>query len=145
MPSLAYPIALPGPWQGVIQADDRRLKSPGNAPLALRALQREVVSVQRLEWVFTAAQAATFNTWWQTDLVFGGAWFVAEWMHPLGLDALVERRFIGKLVWTHIPGGSWKVNSDCEVRENPLGERPTLIAPPSTQAFSASFGTAFGS
>lgn len=112
-----FPTSLPGPSTGPITPEERRAVSgvPGG-PRQFAVRQRDFLGIQRVEWLFRAAEAATFQTWWETDLLFGGAWFEANWPMPNGFSILTVRRFLDAPQWVAVPGGNWRVSAVTEVR-----------------------------
>lgn len=116
MAAVAYPVSLPGPSQAsVVPAERRLLSDVSGGPQQARGVQRDYLATQRVEWFFSASDAAVFADWWKVILVSGGAWFAATWPAPQGWVSLV-RRFVGAPQWTHLPGGFWRVNAQILIR-----------------------------
>lgn len=116
-----YPSSLPLPSIATIKANERRLLTPIVGPRAARAIQRDRLEMQRLEWVFSMDEAATFEAWVKTALIEGGAWFAASWPHPTGATAV--RRFVQRPTYPqYLLGAGWKVSATCVVRG--VGEPP---------------------
>lgn len=68
-----------------------------------------------------AEQSAAILAWWRDDLIFGGAWFAADWPIPQGLVTAV-RKIREQPRWEYVPGGYWALSAMCEVRG--VGEEP---------------------
>lgn len=65
-------------------------------------------------------------SWWRNNLVFGGAWFVADWPTPRG-SVPVVRKFLTQPSRTYIAPGLWRWSAVCETRG--LGEIPQAFGP----------------
>lgn len=115
MTAIAYPPALPGPISAPLQSVERRLLSSLPGPRQSRALQRDRLAGQQVDFIFTNAQAAIFAAWVKNDLYEGGAWFSANWQQPQGGPG--ARRFIGAPSYPqYLPAFGWHVSAVCEVR-----------------------------
>lgn len=131
MPAIQYPTELPTPSTGDLTAFERRQITEGDGPRQDRAMQREWLALQELEFRFNESEAETFQAWWDADLYQGGAWFSAVWPLPQGLVE-TARRFLGTPKWDLADAGIWFVRADSEVRGG--GELPQTPPPPSTDA-----------
>jgi hypothetical protein len=99
-----YPSGLPGPTAAPLTPTERRLASEVPGMVQYRGIQRDFHARQRVQWMLTADQAETWQTWWREELQRGGLWFAANW--PL-LQGRVDNvyRFAGPPTWDFIPGG----------------------------------------
>lgn len=141
MAQSAYPATLPPPSLAIVTPAERRLLSDlGGGPQQARGVQRSYVATQRVEFVFSAAEAAIFDAWWKTDLDFGGAWFMAAWPAPQGF-ANSARRFIGVPQWRYLPGGSWRVTAQVLVQTRALEDCFTETYPNGLTDFAYTFGS----
>ncbi len=122
MPAQTYPAGLPYPQSAPVQASERRLMTQGDGPRDSRPVQFDRLGQQQLQWTFKFAHAAVFQAWWETDLVEGGAWFVANWPLPQGGDG--DRRFVGTPAWQLLPGYGWRVTATCALRGRGLPSYP---------------------
>jgi hypothetical protein len=113
--ALVYPLTLPGPTSLVILNDERRLIHSDAGVRQTSVQQRDRLAVQRLTFIFTFAECAVFRAWWQTDLMYGGAWFSATWPLPQGLLAGI-RKFLHTPKWEYLPLVGWQVSVECEMR-----------------------------
>lgn len=122
MSSLTYPSSLPCPKSSTVTPVERRALSNAARPREARALARDRLEVEKIEFPpMTPIEFATFRVWWESDLVLGGAWFAADWPLPRGIITAV-RKFIGAPVWSYLPGGFWRITATCQVRGR--GETP---------------------
>lgn len=122
MTAIAYPVTLPGPISAPLQSVERRLLSSLPGPRQSRALQRDRLAGQQVDFIFTNAQAAIFAAWVKNDLLAGGAWFSANWPQPQGGTGV--RRFVGAPSYPqYMPTFGWRVSAVCEVRGK--GRLPT--------------------
>lgn len=128
MSDLLYPASLPCPKSSTVTPAERRALSNASRPRDARALARDRLEVEKLEFPpMVPAEFATFRAWWESDLILGGAWFAADWPLPRGMITAV-RKFIGAPVWSYTPGGFWRITAVCQVRGR--GELPQEYVPP---------------
>ncbi len=114
--AINYPTSLPAPQVSVVSTAEGRQLSNDQRPLFARALSTDFIEYERIEFpALTRSQADLLNQFWETDLVYGGAWFNATWPLPRGLVEAV-RKFITPLQWTYRGRGFWKITAYCEVR-----------------------------
>lgn len=114
--TLRYPTTLPCPQTSTVAPSEKRQLSDEARPRDARALQRDRLELERITWPpLTAAQAEEIRSWWRNDLVYGGAWFVANWPVPRGMVSCV-RRFLEQPSWSFVPGGFWALSALCEIR-----------------------------
>jgi len=112
--TIAYPATLPDPIRAPIQSAERRILSTLPGPRQARALQRQRMAGQEIEFVFTYAEAQAFAAWVKNDLIDGGAWFTANWPQPQGGPG--TRRFIGAPSSPKfVPNVGWHVTARCVV------------------------------
>jgi hypothetical protein len=112
--TIAYPATLPDPIRAPMQSAERRILSTLPGPRNARALQRQRMAGQEIEFVFTYAEAQAFAAWVKNDLIDGGAWFTANWPQPQG--GAGTRRFIGAPSSpTFVPNVGWHVTARCVV------------------------------
>lgn len=116
MSAIVYPSALPAPVAALLQPAERRLGTELAGPRAVRGIQRDYLGTQRVEFVYSNAQAAVFGEWFRDDLVHGGAWFAANWPTQEGWHASAVRRFMAPPSWQLVAGYGWRVSAECEVR-----------------------------
>ena len=113
-----YPAALPAPQQITSAPASRTLLGTDEYPRTARALQLDESATEQISWPpMTEGEYSAFRTWWETDLVYGGAWFAATWPSPRGQIQLA-RRFFAAPDWQFIAGpegGYWAVSATCEV------------------------------
>ncbi len=120
--SIAYPIALPGPQVATIQSAERRALTAAAGARDARAIQRDRLATQQLQFTLTAAEALAFKAWIDDDLTFGGAWFASDWPLPQGMVTGVRRLLMDTERWQFLGVGHWRVTISCEVRGR--GELP---------------------
>lgn len=104
-----YPTPLPSPKPVVTPAERRLLSDVTGGPPRARSIQREYAASETLAWRFSPGEAAIFDSFWRDDLLRGGAWFVADWLHPSGLPRYY--RFASEPRWALLPGGCWQVTA----------------------------------
>lgn len=110
-----YPDALPGPISAPIQSAERRMLSSLPGARQSRALSRDRLAGQELQFWFSHEQCAVFTDWLENTLVDAGAWFAASWPIPQG--GVGVRKFIGAPSYPRFyPGFGWLVSAVCEVR-----------------------------
>lgn len=128
--TIRYPSTLPRPQVSNIAPVERRQLSSAERPRDARALQRDRLQRERVNFpAFNAEQFAAFRDWWRNDLVYGASWFVADWPTPSGATTTV-RRFVSAPSWTFISKGWFKISAECEIRGagvDPV-RAPTTIA-----------------
>jgi hypothetical protein len=123
MAAIVYPATLPVPQTSTVTPAERRALSDAQRPRQARALQRDRLDYERLTFPpMDADHSAIFRAWWKDTLIYGGAWFAAQWPLPRGFVTAV-RKFREQPRWEFVPGGYWRVSALCEVRG--AGELPT--------------------
>lgn len=128
MSSTAYPSTLPGPSAVAVTSAERRLLSDvTGGPQQTRGLQRDYLANEQIEWTFSANEAAIFQAWWRTDLIYGGRWFASTWPTPAGWVA-TARRFKGAPTWSLMAVDAWRVAAQCEVRGRGLLPQTPAVA-----------------
>lgn len=111
-----YPTGLPAPSVATVQNAERRLLAARDGVRQSRPAQRDRLAMQQLTFeLVTDSQCATWRTWWNTTLGYGGGWFNATWPLPQGLASAV-RQFASVPQWDLIPAVGWRVSALCEVR-----------------------------
>lgn len=116
MAEINYPTGLPAPKTSQISPAEGRSLVSEQEPLFARAFSTEGRMFERISWpALDSARAQALQTWWETDLTYGGAWFNATWPLPQGLVRAV-RKFIQPLRWRRIGHRHWAVDAVCEVR-----------------------------
>lgn len=125
---MSYPASLPCPQVSIVAPAERRLASDLSGNKQYRALQRDYLATERLQWTLRQDESETFQAWWRDELREGGAWFSAHWPSPQG--GTLARRFTVPPRWEYIHNGAhkrmWRVSAECEVRREleqttPLG------------------------
>jgi hypothetical protein len=93
----------------------------GKGPIEYRTIERDERQIQRLGWTLNREQAAVFREWWESTLVYGGAWFAAPATWP-SLDGRVVkvRRFITAPQWHALGKGIQRVTISAELRGETL-------------------------
>lgn len=90
-----------------------------NAPASVRAIQRDYAARAQASWVLTPSQYAIWLAWWQTTLLYGGAWFKASlWPTPSGRGVIC--RYLGSPVVAHLGQGLRSLQAELEVRGQSL-------------------------
>jgi hypothetical protein len=114
---IIYPVELPTPQASQVTAAERRVLEDRDNPQGdARPKQRDRREFERLTWPpLDQQQAGVLRAWWKTDLLKGGAWFLATWPLPRGQVAAV-RKFSQPLQWEWMAGGFWRVSALTEVR-----------------------------
>lgn len=108
---IIWPSSLPAPSLNQSQpAERRRVSSISDGMPQFAGRQRDFSGEETVEWEFTAAQAAAFDTFYTTRLTHGGAWFTATWP-TAHVEALSTRKFKGRPKWTLIGHEYWKVSA----------------------------------
>lgn len=92
-----YPDDLPCP-----QADtdlvprERRYISDITEVRNMRMFQQEFQATRnRITFIFTEEEARQFREWYENEIIFGGAWFYADWP-TLHKDKKIAHRFVGQ-------------------------------------------------
>jgi hypothetical protein len=127
---VVYPITLPGPEQAPVVPNDRAIRY-GSDPRESASFQRDFAGTQDLRFRFTADQAAVFQAWWQTTLIYGGLFFAADWPLPAGVMTAV-RRFLSPPSWQHVANGTWDVSAKVEIRGAGVLPNYYPLVPPAT-------------
>ncbi len=114
--ALDFPTSLPCPQTELVTPFDRAQRSDDRRPRDARALSLDRLAVVRASWPPLApADAATLYSFWETDLLDGGAWFNATWPLPQGRVPAVFK-FISQPRFRFVPGGRWRVDAVLEQR-----------------------------
>ena len=113
-----WPSTLPGPSNIVLEPAERRHVSSiiDNGIQQVSGKQTDYLADESVRFEFTAAQAIVFQSLWITDLVYGGAWFGAQWPcahYPTGYGV---RRFKGEPSWRLIGHEYWEVTCKFQLR-----------------------------
>ena len=102
-----YPSDLPCP-----QADtdlvprERRYISDISDVRNMRMFQQEFQATRnRINFIFTEEEAREFREWYKNDILYGGAWFLADWP-TLDKDKNVPHRFVGHPKYEWLYGGN---------------------------------------
>jgi len=114
--ALDFPTSLPCPQTELVTPFDRAQRSDDRRPRDTRALSLDRLAVVRASWPPLAlADAAALYSFWETDLLDGGAWFNATWPLPQGRVPAVFK-FISQPRFKFVPGGRWSVDAVLEQR-----------------------------
>lgn len=130
MATIQYPEGLPCPRLLDTQAVDRRQLTQGVGPMQARPVQLGLVIRETLAFTFTYGQAEEFRAWWADTLNEGGAWFLARWPTPEGLQPgrYGMRRFTRPPAWSEfIAGVGWGMTIEAELAS--AGAVPQETAP----------------
>lgn len=92
-----YPDALPCPQ---VETDlvprERRYISDITDVRNMRMFQQEFQATRnKISFVFTEEEAREFREWYENTLIYGGAWFYADWP-ILHKDKKISYRFVGQ-------------------------------------------------
>ena len=129
MASISYPPTLPAPNQPKYELQPIDPVVRTNMEMGSPRNRRRFTSYPTqipVEWLFTEAEMATFEAWFDQTVNAGESWFNIDLINGLGVTAY-EARFVGtgKNPWKAPmqPGNNYLVSSMLEVRA-----RPTLDA-----------------
>lgn len=102
-----YPDDLPCP-----QADtdlvprERRYISDISDVRNMRMFQQEFQATRnRITFIFTEEEVRQFREWYEVEIIFGGAWFYADWP-TLHKDKKIAHRFVGQPKYEWLFGGN---------------------------------------
>lgn len=102
-----YPDDLPCP-----QADtdlvprERRYISDITNVRNMRMFQQEFQATRnRITFIFTEEEVRQFREWYDVEIIFGGAWFYADWP-TLHKDKKIAHRFVGQPKYEWLFGGN---------------------------------------
>lgn len=102
-----YPDDLPCP-----QADtdlvprERRYTSDISDVRSMRMFQQEFQATRnRITFIFTEEEVRQFREWYEVEIIFGGAWFYADWP-TLHKDKKIAHRFVGQPKYEWLFGGN---------------------------------------
>lgn len=124
---IAYPASLPSPRSAPFRPAERRALSTLPGPRNSRALSRDRLGEQPVEFIFTHDQVAIWTAWLEDTLVDAGAWFAASW--PLPVGGVGVRKFVGAPSYPeYFHNVGWRVVANTEVRGR--GELPVAISNP---------------
>jgi hypothetical protein len=119
---ILYPSSLPRPQTSIVTPFERRALSQADRPRDARAFQRDRLDYERITWpTLSAVQVEALMSWWEEDLVFGGAWFTARWPLPRGFVEAV-RKFREQPKREYAGRGFWRASAVCEVRGRTINE-----------------------
>lgn len=136
MPIIEYPAALPGPLEAPFQYAERRMLSTLPGPQNARAMSRDRLGGQPVEFCFSHAQIAIWEDWVENELIRAGAWFASNWKQPSG--GVGVRRFVGEPSFpVYYPNHGWRVQAVVEVRGR--GELPQNTGPAEPVTWSPTF------
>jgi hypothetical protein len=138
MPYVVYPPTLPAPMRWVGVPRERRAVStlPGNTQHRNRS--RDQLQDIEAFWTYEPEQMATFEAWYETDLVKGQRWFEVVVLGAGGWIARVVRFRTGSLRREHVAFGIYRVSARLEQRGR---AQPPLYVPP--LVVNSSSGTGF--
>lgn len=113
-----WPSTLPGPSSIMLEPAERRHVSTitDNGIQQVSGKQTDYLADENVRFEFTAFQAVLFQALWKTDLLYGGAWFGAQWPcahYPTGYGV---RRFKGEPSWRLIGHEYWEVTCKLQLR-----------------------------
>lgn len=132
MPAITTPEGLPCPQNLSTSPVDVRLQDDeGKGPIEYRSIERDERQMQQLSWTLTDEQVTIFREWWETTLVFGGAWFSAPDTWPSMDGRVVKvRRFTTAPQWRAMGANIWQMSIGAELRgETLLPSEPVPTEP----------------
>ncbi len=126
MASLSYPSTLPSPNQPKysLQPVDPvvRTNMDSGSPRQRRRFTVYPTQIQ-VEWLYTEAEMATFEAWFDLTVNSGESWFNIDLINGLSITTY-EARFVGqgKNPWRADmqPGNAYLVSTVLEVRSRPI-------------------------
>lgn len=95
--TVKYPEDLPCPQVDTdLVPRERRYISDITDVRNMRMFQQEFQATRnRISFIFTEEEAAEFRDWYENDIIYGGAWFYADWP-ILHKDKQIPYRFVGQ-------------------------------------------------
>ena len=116
--AVIWPTSLPGPSSIMLEPAERRHVSTitDNGIQQASGKQTDYLADENVRFEFTATQAVIFQSLWKSDLLYGGAWFGAQWPcahYPTGYGV---RRFKGDPSWRLIGHEYWEVTCKMQLR-----------------------------
>lgn len=126
----AWPSALPAPAVDgyAVNPDDATQHTAFEGGTA-RCRRRYSTAPSRVnvQWTFTGAQLAIFETWHKYTVSDGSAFFNIDLANGLGIQSM-EARFIGQPKKSLLPGMYWNVSAELEVLSPPVMTQAYLDA-----------------
>jgi hypothetical protein len=120
MALLEYPSTLRAPTAAPLARTERRLLDEIPGPRDGRVTQRDRLSGQDLEFIFTYAELEIWSAWLET-IFEAGAWFSARWAQPEGGVGI--RRFIGVPSYpVYVANVGFRVQGRVEIRGASVAE-----------------------
>ncbi len=102
-----YPDDLPCPQADTdIVPRERRYISDISDVRNMRMFQQEFQATRnRITFIFTEEEVRQFREWYEVEIIFGGAWFYADWP-TLHKDKKIAHRFVGQPKYEWLFGGN---------------------------------------
>ena len=102
-----YPDDLPCPQVDTdLVPRERRYISDITEVRNMRMFQQEFQATRnRISFIFTEEEVREFREWYENEIIFGGAWFYADWP-TLHKDKKIVHRFVGQPKYEWLFGGN---------------------------------------
>lgn len=124
--ALVYPDTLPCPQRAPYQRAERRALSSIPGQRRARALWRDRLGTEPVQFLLTFEQVAIWLAWFENEQLHGGAWFAATWRLPSGRDGVF--RFIEPPSYPEfVPVVGWRVTAVMEVRGRGMPPRSHVV------------------
>ena len=122
-----FPDTLPCPQADLdLVPRERRYISDIMDVRNMRMFQQEFQATRnKISFIFTEEEAREFREWYENDIVFGGAWFYADWP-ILHKDKQIPYRFVGQPKYEWLLGANPGAMGRSVAGYNPAADAVTV-------------------